>query len=391
MPSVTFSDNNDLYTVLANDTFDLSFLGGIDTLTIKAAGTVTAHMGDGNDLVKIYGGIDTLYGDGGNDRFNIFSDMNNAMIDGGDGNDIFSANAHVIHGSIYGGAGADYFANFGAGASLFGGEGNDHYRIAANGLAPDIIERPNEGVDRVDVARGYSYTLPTNVEYLYAVNYVGSTGADATLTGNELDNRIFGNSNAETLQGLTGDDRLYGYGGNDTLYGGVGKDLLEGGNGNDTLFGGEGIDILRGGAGDDTLDGGDGKDALDGGAGNDTLIANAGGDRLVGGDGADTLIGGDGPDVFVFTAVSNSAVGASDTIMGYASTDRIDLHAIDADSSLAGDQAFSMVHSSTGSAGEAWTTNDGTYTHLFLDVDGGGADMEILVAGALNSHSNITW
>ena len=77
--------------------------------------------------------------------------------------------------------------------------------------------------------------------------------------------------------------------------------------------------------------------------------------------------------------------------MNFESNDRINLSAVDANTGMDGDQAFSLVQDSTGAAGEAWMTIDGGYTHLFLDVDGGGADMEILIAGALHGSSNFTW
>lgn len=392
MANITFTDGNDTFAVATNEIFDLSFLAGIDKLTISASGSTTiAHMGDGADTVKIYGGTDSIFGEGGNDRFNFYADTAGASLDGGEGRDIFNGLSHHVSGTLYGGAGNDYFTMFGAGATLKGGIGNDHYRIAVTAGQPTIVENPNDGLDRVDVARGYSYTLGTNLENLYAGNYAGSTNVDATLTGNTVGNRIVGSSNAETLHGLEGNDKLLGGAGNDTLYGDTGLDFLDGGVGNDILYGGEAKDTLRGGAGDDVLDGGAGADLLDGGAGNDTLYAQDGGDTLIGGDGADIIWGGDGGDRFNYSAISNSAVGASDIIMNFGNSDAINLSAIDANSASAGDQAFALVSSSTGAVGQAWTTTDGTYTHLFVDVDGGGADMEILVDGALNTHNDIIW
>lgn len=390
MPNLAFTSGNDTYVVATDDDYTLSFFGGADKLTLTAPGATTnADMGDGADKVKIYAGTATIDGGAGGDLVTFYGDAS-AVIHGGSGNDLFTGNSHIVTGTIYGDAGNDYFRLFGSGVTLVGGDGNDHYRISAGGN-PTIAESASGGVDRIDVARGFDYTLGANLEKLYAVNSAGSTNSASTLTGNELANKITGSSNVETLHGLDGNDKLFGLGGNDTLYGDTGKDLLDGGAGNDTLYGGDGIDVLRGGTGDDLLEGGAGRDSLDGGSGNDTLIANDGGDLLVGGAGADILWGGDGPDTFQFSAVSDSAIGASDTIMGFGSSDNIDLSAIDANSLADGNQTFALVNSSSGSAGEAWTTTDGTYTHLFLDVDGGGADAEILVAGALNSHSDILW
>ncbi|MGH9891384.1 MAG: calcium-binding protein, partial [bacterium] len=74
--------------------------------------------------------------------------------------------------------------------------------------------------------------------------------------GNELDNRV---------QGDSGDNLLDGAGGNDTLLGSSGNDTLFGGSDNDTLDGGQGDDILDGGTGNDTYfwGWGSGKDTID--------------------------------------------------------------------------------------------------------------------------------
>lgn len=392
MLNLTFSDGNDMYAASTNDIFDLLFLGGNDKLTIGAAASaVTAHMGDGDDAVRIYGGADSIFGDAGNDGFRFLADVNGVMLDGGLGKDQFNGDSHHITGTLYGGDGNDFFSMFGAGVTLVGGAGNDHYRIAVALGEPTIVEDANGGIDTVDVAGGYSYTLASTLENLSAKIIAGSVAGDAALTGNTSDNKITGVTNNETIHGLEGNDKLFGGGGNDTIYGDSGRDLLDGGAGNDTLYGGDAKDTLRGGSGNDTLDGGAGTDTLDGGIGDDTLFAQDGGDTLIGGDGADVIWGGAGGDRFMYTAVSNSAVGNSDTIMNFGNSDVINLSAIDANSALDGDQAFALVNTSSGAAGEAWTTTDGTYTHLFVDVDGGGADMEIIVGGALNVHNDILW
>ena len=47
-----------------------------------------------------------------------------------------------------------------------------------------------------------------------------------SLTGNELNNVISGNSGDDTLLGGAGNDVLYGYQGNDTISGGDGNDRI---------------------------------------------------------------------------------------------------------------------------------------------------------------------
>ncbi|HWU79644.1 MAG TPA: M10 family metallopeptidase C-terminal domain-containing protein, partial [Caulobacter sp.] len=149
-------------------------------------------------------------------------------------------------------------------------------------------------------------------------NARGGSGAD-TITGNGLDNLLWGGANTDTLSGGDGNDILDGGSGNDTLIGGTGSDVAvyvdvtagvtvdlavttaqtTGGAGIDTLssiehvfagnaFGntlsGDGqLNALVGGTGDDVLNGRGGDDLLDGAAGNDILTGGAGNDTLTGG------------------------------------------------------------------------------------------------------------
>jgi Ca2+-binding RTX toxin-like protein len=77
---------------------------------------------------------------------------------------------------------------------------------------------------------------------------------------------------------------------------------------------------------DNTLLGGRGANLLSGLGGADTLIGNDGADTLVGGAGADRLSGGAGADVFRFATAGESAPGARDVALDFATgLDRIDL------------------------------------------------------------------
>ncbi len=166
-------------------------------------------------------------------------------------------------------------------------------------------------------------------------NYAGIENIDGsafndTLTGNLLDNQIYGEEGNDTISGRRGDDILVGQDGNDVLNGGKGADLMIGGRGDDAYkvddlgdriiehagFGtdrvvssvsyvlgnylerlklredagaidgsGNGLDnrimgnssanSLSGDAGDDLLNGFDGNDILNGGLGSDVLIGGA--------------------------------------------------------------------------------------------------------------------
>jgi Ca2+-binding RTX toxin-like protein len=125
--------------------------------------------------------------------------------------------------------------------------------------------------------------------------------------------------------------------------------------------------------------------SLYGGAGADSLIGGANGDLLRGNGGADTLTGGSGADTFQYFAAGDSTVAASDHILDFTNgTDRIDLLRVDADTTQAGDQAFSFIDGNafSGHAGELRTAYDAGSGHWFVqgDTDGDGqADFQILV------------
>jgi Ca2+-binding RTX toxin-like protein len=110
------------------------------------------------------------------------------------------------------------------------------------------------------------------------------------------------------------------------------------------------------GLGDFTGTGNSGINKLTGGSGNDSLDGAGGNDTLIGGAGADTLTGGTGQDRFVFASASDiSSGGANDLIwdFSHAQGDKIDLSAIDADTTLAGTQHFAFIGSNafTGTPG----------------------------------------
>ena len=125
-----------------------------------------------------------------------------------------------------------------------------------------------------------------------------------------------------------------------------------GGGARDVLNGGATADVMLGKAGNDSLFGNDGDDMLRGQAGNDFLRGSAGSDILIGGTGADS---------FMFAYASHSPAGAGrDEIRpgdgavafqgaGNAAGDLIDVKAVDANTTLSGDQTF--VFGSTGKGG----------------------------------------
>jgi Ca2+-binding RTX toxin-like protein len=149
------------------------------------AGANDFRGGKGNDLLDGGVGADVLDGGWGNDR-----------LLGGKGDDV-----------LIGGAGDDIL-NGGEGADrMEGGIAEDVYVV--NSTADIVIERPNEGVDRVNSSVSYSLRS-THVEIL---RLIGTANIDGT--GNALDNVLVGNHGDNVLDGLGGADLLVGHGGAD--------------------------------------------------------------------------------------------------------------------------------------------------------------------------------
>ncbi|EYD75875.1 Serralysin [Rubellimicrobium mesophilum DSM 19309] len=240
---------------------------------------------------------------------------------------------------------------------------------------------------------------------------LGDDGANV-LTGTSGRNVIDAFGGDDTLVGGRGIDRMKGGAGNDTLSLDLGNDYVNGGAGNDWLdasgadvavtvnlgiqsaqatgFGTDvirGIENVQGGSGADTVYGNADANILNGRAGNDTLRAQGGADTLLGGLGRDVMSGGTDTvrDLFVFNSVAESAVGATqrDVINGFVrGIDDIDLRSIDANATLAGDQAF-LWGGTTAKAFGLWQAVGSSIVVLKGDVTGDGvADFEIQVNGA---------
>lgn len=390
----TFTEGPDNYTATSDEDQELYFLGGNDTFTQNQPGDngAEAYMGDGDDYVNLLNGpwvwveggsgndrVDFRYtgenmwsigadGGVGNDTFNLMEGSGNVAAWGAQGDDTFRLNGNVngwnrlygeegndtflanssnqMSGEAFGGDGNDRFYGFNGGFTLYGGAGNDLYRYheaTIDHAATNIVEYSGDGIDSVQVAVGVSYALGANLENISVQNFTNvandGTVVTATLTGNELNNRIVGSFANETMYGNGGDDALYGQGGTDMMYGGTGNDTYYVDRDGDVTGenAGEGHDIVRldlrgevtapdgtptGGTAtyqmqanvedlyaqfdikhiiggndlDNKIVGRNADDTINGYGGNDRLYGNGGDDLLRGGDGDDVLFGNEGDD-----------------------------------------------------------------------------------------------
>lgn len=372
----TITDSSGIDTVRSTGTYILG--AGLEHLTLLGAGdsdgtgNASNNTINGNAGVNILSGMDgadKLYGFGGKDVLN--GGAGNDVIDGGDSNDVVNA-------------GADN-------DTVAGGSGND-------------ILNGDDGNDQLDGGVG-------------ADKLFGGVGIDQ-LTGGLGNDYMYGGDGVDTMNGNDGNDYLDGGVGPDKMYGGVGNDVYIVNEYNDFILEnvGEGFDVVRSfasyvmgenlealelqaGAGDiagtgnnaaNTITGNEGVNVLDGKGGVDTIKGGDGNDVIFGGLGNDLLYGQAGWDVFAVRQESVSLMTLeTDRIfdLDIAGGDRVDLSAIDADSTTMGNQAFqfaAVLSTFSGVAGEATLTYDVATASTFLRLDVNGdkkADYSLRIDG----------
>jgi Ca2+-binding RTX toxin-like protein len=378
----------------------LKGVGGADTV-VGLDGNDTLLGGDGNDALDGGAGSDTLLGGDGDDT-----------LDGGDGDDTLNgyngddtasyvsaatgvtvslaiagaqdtvgagsdtlAGIENVSGSAYadtltGGADANVLGGGAGNDTINGGGGNDVFYVSFGFTSADALNG-GSGTDTVvlseDLSAGLTFGAQTIAD-IEAIELSAGHGYD-----------------------LTTDDANVAAGADLTLYGSdltpadvVRFDGSAETDGRFILHGGAGGDTMRGGAMDDKLTGGAGADTLIGGAGIDKLYGGSGADILTGGLGRDYLYGGEGNDRFVFTDIAESTVADADSVRDWNTGDRIDVSGIDANSGVAGDQAFAFIGSAAFSAaGQLQVTTIASDTVVRGDINGdGAADYSIKLAGA---------
>jgi len=253
---------NDTYVIGTGDTVVEQANDGLDTVQIDQSYALGAHVenltltgvaamkGTGNALANVLtgnGSMSVLAGGAGNDTY-VLEGMEIVTESAGQGIDTvmtaqsYQLGSHVEHltlldsdrslignqlspmsidatgneleNTLTGNRGVNRLDG-GVGADVMRGKaGNDTYVI--DNVGDVVIEAAVAGLDAVESA--VSYTLTDHVEDLLL------TGTGATSgTGNQLDNRIVGNSTSNVLDGAGGNDRLEGGAGGDTYLFGHGS------------------------------------------------------------------------------------------------------------------------------------------------------------------------
>ena len=380
-------------------TLDLSGQGPSKASLINVEAAIGTNFNDlltgdtGPNFLDGRNGIDELFGLGGDDE--LVGGSGNDKLDGGTGND-----------------------------RLEGGAGNDVYYADSSGDV--IVEAPGEGTDRVFATA--DYVLGQNLELLTltgAADISGYGNAIAnTLTGNGGSNELFGLAGNDVLDGAAGSDRMVGGSGNDKYYVDASADRAEenAGEGTDTVlssanytvganiekltltgtsniygYGNDLANTITGNSAANKLFGLDGNDSLSGGSGDDKLFGDLGADTLKGGDGLDWIEGGAGRDVlygnsdadsFVFREgdFGGATTSTADRIIDFsqADADRVDLHFVDAKTTVGGNQTFTFIGTESfhNVAGELRYQEISGNTFVYGDTNGDGvADFMIRLDG----------
>jgi Ca2+-binding RTX toxin-like protein len=334
------------------------------------------YMGDGDDTVK--------WPDVTNAPYSVY-------IDGGRGNDTLYGNAQGDE--IYGGTGDDKIYAFGGDDIIDGGYGNDFLighdgdDIISGGFGNDTIVG-GDGANRIDGGEGVD-TI-----------YIGKNFYNQVYGGGGFDTLIYDDAYASSDTQRVYVDLLYqvfrdgaegnlldSIGGtiyNDQIGGDHSRNELKGNYGNDAIAGRGGNDFIQGDGGSDKLYGQDGDDVLYGD--NPDIAYINGNDLLVGGVGSDLLVGGLGADRFYYETINDSGVTPATcdyiTDLTQAQGDKIDVSLIDANTLIAGNQAFVLDAGGAFSAGEIRQTILNGELYLTFNVDGdAAAEMMIRLAG----------
>ena len=267
----------------AGDRVSESLNAGADLVRSTLSYTLGTHL----ENLELFGAA-ALNGSGNEQANRLTGNDRDNLLDGRGGND-----------NLLGGLGNDTLNGGGGIDTLAGGAGDDLYLVDHRRDA--VIENAGEGNDTLRIS--YANTRPTpeliDLSRFAEVENLEIVGTGRfNLVGTSANNRLAGNSGANTMSGGAGDDRYVVDNAGDTVAenAGEGSDTVQSsvsftlganlenlsllgsaainGAGNDLanrLSGNAAANRLSGGVGDDVLGGGRGNDTLTGGAGADTF------------------------------------------------------------------------------------------------------------------------
>ena len=187
------------------------------------------------------------------------------------------------------------------------------------------------------------------IEQILIQNGTTATFSGAQLTGNAIAiNEAAAGTTNLVINVASGATNTFA---NLTFAAFTGGDAFDDGADTITINGAAGVENITGTNFADTINGGAGADTLDGGNGND---------RLIGGAGVDVLTGGLGADTFVFGSIGdigNSTVaGSRELVTDFeVGIDKLDLSAIDADTTVTGNQAFVLAQAIAAAGQLSWS------------------------------------
>ncbi len=293
---------------------------GDDTYTVDVtniaisgtAGVITAVSTGDNVIESISGGIDTV---NSSVNYALSSEAENIVATGTAATTLVGNTKD----NILDGSGATTGAN-----KLIGGSGNDIYFL---GTGDTVVEATGAGTDTIVT----SSAIDISVTALLAIEDVILQGG-GVITGNGLNNQLFGGAGANTITGGAG---------NDLLDGGADVDSMTGQTGDDAYYVDEATDVVNEAASqgtdtvyasttyslNDTTSIGVENITLIGKVGNDAtgnklnniILGNGAGNVLDGGIGSDKMSGGFGDDTYkvdsVFDIVTEKAGQGSDTVI----------------------------------------------------------------------------
>ena len=238
-------------------------VAGLSTpVTISNASKTNGQVGDQLTILGL-GGDDHLTGRSGTES------SIRLLLNGGDGDDVLSADATLI-----GGAGDDLFYPLAGTNTIDGGTGFDQIVVDGNDADNSITLGQTLSTVTIGVDGQTSVNDTSNVERIQ-INAMGGgdtvnldTLAIPTIVeagdGDDTVNAATVSAVAVTVNGGAGDDTITGGAMGDNLDGGAGDDQITGGAGEDKLYGGDDSDTFLWAAGDgnDTIEGGAGPNAL---------------------------------------------------------------------------------------------------------------------------------